>query len=132
VPHFRPGDVVDHIDGWEGVGRHELPVIERVNSTEFPDDPVAFFVGGGFWRTSRLVVVERAAAYSNVVTHTPGDSKLSIVGPIGQSLDREQRVIQLTNADGSVEIGLGDFSGLIKFGAVAGNPPERVESDSSK
>jgi hypothetical protein len=54
---FRPGDVVDHINGWEGVSATDLPVIERIDDKTFPDDPVAFFVGGGFWRTSRLRVV---------------------------------------------------------------------------
>lgn len=53
---FQPGDVVTHLSGrWlEG----DRQVIDHVNSELFPDDPVAFFLGGGFWRTSRLVLVE--------------------------------------------------------------------------
>lgn len=48
----QPGDAVDHIEGgWDDM---EYPVIESINDTDYPEDPVAFFVGGGFWRTSRL------------------------------------------------------------------------------
>jgi len=50
---LRPGDEVVHISGSWG-GSNQPQIIESVNSKEFPDDPVAFFVGGGFWRTSRL------------------------------------------------------------------------------
>lgn len=51
-PQFKPGDIVTQKSGrWiEGDKR----VIDHVNSELFPDDPFAFFVGGGFWRVSHL------------------------------------------------------------------------------
>lgn len=54
---FRAGDVVTHrYDDWGG----DTCVIETVDGVTFPKDPVAFFVGGGFWRTSRLKLVAHA------------------------------------------------------------------------
>lgn len=48
---LKAGDTVTHVtDDWT----EPLPVIERINDYDFPDDPVAFFVAGGFFRTSRL------------------------------------------------------------------------------
>lgn len=58
MTEIKAGDVVDHIEGWEELDQEDFPVVERVDSVTFPDDPVAFFVGGGFWRTSRLVKVK--------------------------------------------------------------------------
>ena len=46
---LRPGDMVI-VPGTENT----VVEIDNVNSELFPDDPVAFFVLGGFWRTSRL------------------------------------------------------------------------------
>lgn len=55
---IKAGDSVDHISTpWD-----VYPVVERVDSVTFPEDPVAFFVGGGFWRTSRLVKVKVKAS----------------------------------------------------------------------
>lgn len=49
---IKVGDRVDHIETpWE-----EYPIVNRIDSENFPEDPVAFFVDGGFWRTSRLKV----------------------------------------------------------------------------
>jgi hypothetical protein len=52
---INAGDTVTHIEGKWG---SDTAVVENVNSEQFSDDPVAFFVGGGFWRTSRLRVVD--------------------------------------------------------------------------
>lgn len=37
----------------------DTQIVDRINSTDFPDDPIAFFVGGGFCRTSRLHKVDQ-------------------------------------------------------------------------
>lgn len=60
LPEIKAGDRVDHIEGWELPSADDYPVVERVDSENFPEDPVAYFVGGGFWRTSRLKVVPHA------------------------------------------------------------------------
>ena len=61
---IKVGDSVDHISTpWD-----EYPVVESIDSEHFPDDPVAFFVGGGFWRTSRLVKVEFGEEHVNVTS----------------------------------------------------------------
>jgi len=46
---FEPGDRVT-CDSWEGT----TCIIDRIDEVNFPEDPIAFFVEGGFWRTSRL------------------------------------------------------------------------------
>ena len=51
---IKVGDKVTHVnEDWEPPAE-----IESVNAEDFPEDPVAFFVGGGFWRTSRLKKAE--------------------------------------------------------------------------
>jgi len=54
---IKPGDTVDHIEGWNLKSYEDYPVVERVDNDN--EDPVAYFVGGGFWRTSRLRVRDR-------------------------------------------------------------------------
>lgn len=49
-----PGDRVTNINGQWITSQ----IIERINATDFPLDPIAFFINGGFWRTSRLVKVQ--------------------------------------------------------------------------
>lgn len=51
---IKAGDMVTHVDKgfWPEPCR-----VERVDSETFPEDPVAFFCEGGFWRTSRLIAV---------------------------------------------------------------------------
>lgn len=49
---FNKGDVVTG-EGWDFTC-----VIDHVNAELFPEDPIAFFVGGGFWRTSRIRLAE--------------------------------------------------------------------------
>lgn len=51
---LNDGDKVTHAKD----GFWDCPeVVERVDDELFPDDPVVFFRGGGFWRSSRLVRV---------------------------------------------------------------------------
>jgi hypothetical protein len=59
---FKAGDVVTRPDwGLDVNGRQFVAVIEQVDDKLFRDDPVAFFVGGGFWRTSRLLHADATA-----------------------------------------------------------------------
>lgn len=51
MTNIQAGDKVNHVyHPWDAPC-----VVERVEGAPvFADDPIAFFVGGGFWRTSRL------------------------------------------------------------------------------
>ena len=47
---LNPEDLVTHIhDTWD-----EPQIVAHVDAVTFPEDPVVFFVAGGFWRASRL------------------------------------------------------------------------------
>lgn len=48
---LQPGDEVTHMhNNWD-----QTQEVESVDSQHFPEDPIVFFVGGGFWRSSRLM-----------------------------------------------------------------------------
>lgn len=55
---IKPGDKVTHInEKWDPPS-----VAIRVDTETFPEDPVVFFEEGGFWRSSRLRVVDTGDA----------------------------------------------------------------------
>lgn len=51
---FQIGDIVTHKSGKWG---SNTKIVSRVDSGKFPEDPICFFVNGGFWRSSQLAKV---------------------------------------------------------------------------
>jgi hypothetical protein len=53
---------------------------------------------------------------SSHVEHNPGLARLDVLGPIGQSCDRQQKIYRITEPDGATSLTMDLFSGVI-------NPP---------